>query len=470
MRELETDYLVVGAGAAGLAFVDSLISHSNADVIIVDRRERPGGHWNDAYPFLRLHQRSAFYGVSSRLLGNDRIDTDGPNAGFYERATAAEVCDYFQAVLDEVLLPSRRVRFFGASDLASADSGHRFTSLDTGASHEVVVRRKVVDATFLETSVPATHTPTFTVDPDVRMVPVAGVVDATPPSSSRYVLLGGGKTAMDTCVWLLDKGVDPDHIRWVRPRDSWLLDRAGWQPLDQVVSIMEGISLELEAAARAESVPNLFERLEECGRLVRIDPRVVPTMYRCATVGQAELAQLRTVRDVVRLGRVCRIGRDRMEFQEGSVSADPDDLYVDCTAVGLRHQPPRPVFEQHRITIQQIRYCSPTFNAALIAYLEATREDLTELNRLCPATPYPSAAADWMPNFVNTMTAAGRWLKDPELNEWIEKSRLNLLRGVADQAGDPRMQQALGRYIEFLQPGIARLQELAVPATVAPPV
>jgi len=59
VRKIETDYLVVGAGAAGLAFVDALIAASEADVVMVDRRHQPGGHWNDAYPFVRLHGPAA---------------------------------------------------------------------------------------------------------------------------------------------------------------------------------------------------------------------------------------------------------------------------------------------------------------------------------------------------------------------------------------------------------------------------
>jgi cation diffusion facilitator CzcD-associated flavoprotein CzcO len=59
-----TDYLIVGAGAAGMAFADSLIADSDANVVLVDRRHPPGGHWNDAYPFVRLHQPSPFYGVN----------------------------------------------------------------------------------------------------------------------------------------------------------------------------------------------------------------------------------------------------------------------------------------------------------------------------------------------------------------------------------------------------------------------
>ncbi len=36
VRGIETDYLVVGAGAAGMAFVDALIAECDADVLMVD--------------------------------------------------------------------------------------------------------------------------------------------------------------------------------------------------------------------------------------------------------------------------------------------------------------------------------------------------------------------------------------------------------------------------------------------------
>jgi cation diffusion facilitator CzcD-associated flavoprotein CzcO len=157
----ETDYLIVGAGAAGLAFADALIAASDADVVLVDRRHGPGGHWNDAYPFVRLHQPSAYYGVNSRVLGRDSIDSAGPNAGLYQRATAAEICDYYQRVLED-LLASGQVRFFGMADCArEGPDGCRFVSRLTGEATTVRVRRRVVDARYLETSIPATHTPSF---------------------------------------------------------------------------------------------------------------------------------------------------------------------------------------------------------------------------------------------------------------------------------------------------------------------
>ena len=60
METLQTDYLVVGAGAMGMAFTDALIDHADVHVTLVDRRHAAGGHWLDAYPFVQLHQASLF--------------------------------------------------------------------------------------------------------------------------------------------------------------------------------------------------------------------------------------------------------------------------------------------------------------------------------------------------------------------------------------------------------------------------
>src|SRR5690349_12221450 len=98
---IETDYLVVGAGAAGMTVTDALLTHGDGSVTLLDRRHAPGGHWNDAYPFVRLHQPSTFYSVDSVPLGKDAIDRSGLNAGFYEMAGADELRAYFSRVLND---------------------------------------------------------------------------------------------------------------------------------------------------------------------------------------------------------------------------------------------------------------------------------------------------------------------------------------------------------------------------------
>ncbi len=67
MQVIETDYLIVGAGAAGMAFADSLIAECHVDVVRVERRRCPGSHWKDAYPFVSIHHALASWTLNSRF-------------------------------------------------------------------------------------------------------------------------------------------------------------------------------------------------------------------------------------------------------------------------------------------------------------------------------------------------------------------------------------------------------------------
>jgi hypothetical protein len=307
------------------------------------------------------------------------------------------------------------------------------------------------------------------VEPGARLVPVSDLVELAEPAAG-FTVLGGGKTGMDACGWLLDQGVDPDHIRWVRPRDAWLLDREYQQTLELVTGLLEGVSLYVEAAALAESVDDLFDRLEASGQLIRLDPAVEPVMYHCATVSTGELDQLRSVERVVRLGRVHHVGSDRLVLAEGEVRSEPGEVHVDCTARGLVVAPARTVFEPDRITIQQVRTCQPTFNAALLGFVEASYEDDAEKNRLCPPNPYPDRATDWLWATAIAQRAQIAWGAEPELTEWIDHARLNATRGMQAQMGDPRMQAALTRYFTHLEPAIENLERLAAANGLEPPM
>jgi hypothetical protein len=456
---VDTDYLVVGAGAAGLAFVDALVAEANVEVTIVDRQSAPGGHWLHAYPFVRLHTPSAYYGVNSLALGADRIDEGGENAGYYERATGSEVSEYFAEAAAR-LVQTGRVRFLARHEhLDGASDGGQVRDLSTGELHDVVVRRKVVDARYLEASIPATHALPFEVAPGVRLVPVNELPSSG--SASSYAVLGSGKTAADACIWLMENDVEPDRIRWIRPRDAWFYDRSHFQPLQQVGAIMEGISLDAEAGAQAENLDDLFQRLEASGRLVRIDPSSQATMYRGTMLSARELEALRQITDVVRLGRVRRIEADRIVLERGETETSADVLHVDCTALGLNNAPATPIFQPGRIVIQQIRHLSPSFNAALIGFVEAHRDDDADKNRLCPPNPYASSIEDWPRMMSRTWRTEARWLNEPDVATWVAKSRLNLLRALPDHASEPSVQAVVKRYLTYVAAAIERLKQLA---------
>ena len=456
---VNTDYLVVGAGASGLAFADALVVEADVEVTVIDRRPAVGGHWLHAYPFVRLHTPSAYYGVNSAALGEDRIDRVGENAGYYERATGNEVREYFAEAAAR-LTQTDRVRVLTRHEhLGGGSNGEWVRDLSTGELLDVAVRRKVVDARYLEASIPATHSTSIDVAPSARVVPVNDL-PAAARSADSYAVLGSGKTAADACIWLLDNGVEPDRIRWIRPRDAWFHDRSHFQPLEQVGAIMEGLALDAEAGAHAANVDDLFERLEASGRLVRIDPSWPATMYRGTMLSARELEALRQIAGVVRLGRVRRIEADRMVLERGDTKTSTDVLHVDCTALGLNNAPATPIFQPGRIVLQQVRYLSPCFNAGLVGFVEAHRDDDADKNLLCPPNAYPSSVEDWPRMTRRTWLAEGRWLREPDLSAWAAESRLNLLRALPDHATDPRVQAAVNRYLSHIRAAIERLKQL----------
>jgi NAD(P)-binding Rossmann-like domain len=462
MLEIETDYLVVGAGASGMAFTDALIAASDHEVVMVDRRDRPGGHWNDDYSFVRLHQPSALYGVSSRTLGQDRIDEWGINAGFYERATAAEICDYYGRVLDEQFLPSGQVRVFGMHDYLGADAeGHLLRSRVTGETTTVRVRRKLVDATYIESSLPSTHTPAYTTD-GAAVVVTPNELPGMDEPASGFTVIGAGKTAMDTCCWLIEHGVDPDAIRWIRPRDAWTADRSAVQPLRLVGAFVEWVAAQNEECARAATLDDLFPALEDRGVLYRLDPGVEPVFNRGAILCEAERSMLREVGNVVRLGKVQHVGVHGIDLDEGTIPSQPGHVVVDCTAAGLASPPDRRIYDPDRITLQWIQAGIAPFSAALTGFVEASREDDTDKNRLCRARGFSRRAdvVNYAAGWLNTQRGFLSWMAEPDLAEWLSTCRLSAFGNAGPYLDDPATQAALGRMIGAQGPAVENLQRL----------
>jgi hypothetical protein len=453
-REIRTDYLIVGAGAAGMAFADSLVSDSDAEMVIVDRRHAPGGHWNDAYPFVRLHQPAMYYGVNSMPLGSDTIDQSGLNGGLYGQASAPEICAYYDRVMRERLLPSGRVRYL---PMCEHNGDGRVTSRLTGDAWDVKPRKAVVDARYLEPTIPQTSPPPFAVEPGARCVPV-GELPRLTGQADTYVIVGAGKTAIDACLWLLENGVAPTAITWVKPREAWLLNRYFAQSGSLVGQLIEGISLQAEAAAQSTSPTELFGQLADREQLLRVDEQMTPTMFRAPTMSVAELALLRQVTNVVRLGRVHRIEQSRIVLEHGTVPTSVGALHVHCAASGASLAPALTIFEPGRITLQCIRTGLQPFNAALTAYVEIARDDIAEKNRLCPPNRQPNTPSDWIRGTLIQWTADREWSKHVDLAEWLDRSRLNASRGLSSHLGEPRVQEAMGRFVSNVNRATANLR------------
>ena len=186
-------------------------------------------------------------------------------------------------------------------------------------------------------------------------------------------------------------------------------------------------------------------------------------MFRGTMLSARELEAVRQIRDVVRLGRVRRIEVGRVVLEHGQTDTGKDALYVDCTAIGLKNAPGTPIFEPGRIILQQVRHLSPSFNAALVGFVEAHRDDDTDKNRLCPPNPYASSIQDWPRMMSRTWRTEVRWLSEPDVSAWVAGSRLNLLQALPDHAAEPSVQAAVKRYLTHVTAAIERLRQLAAP-------
>ena len=392
------------------------------------------------------------------VLGSGTVQRGGPEAGLHERARRSEILAYYDDILNRRFLATGRVDFLGGSEYHTDGSTHWVTSLVSGKTVQVDVRRRVVDATYLSPTIPATTRPPFDVADDVRVVPVNELARLA-VAPGNYVIVGSGKTATDGIVWLLANGVSPDRIVWVRPRDPWMLNRAVVQP-DPVVALTLAADT-MAAAADAASLDDLFLRLEVAGVMLRLDTDVIPTMAKTPTLATWELDMLRTVDNVVRLGHIKQVTSREIVLDKGSVPLPPDSLIVHCAASGLQYPPLVPIWEPDRIRLQTIRVGFPCFCAALAGYVEATRDDDRERNRLCPPNNLPDTAASWARMQVRGTVAARTYGSEPDIAAWANSCALNPARIEPSQRRDPSVRAASDRLAAVIDHGLDRMAELA---------
>ncbi len=453
---MQTDYVVIGAGAAGMAIADVLLTHTDATVTMVDRRHAPGGHWIDAYPYVRLHQPSAFYGVDSTPLGQNAIDVTGLNAGLYERANADDIRSYYGQVMQHRFLASGRVRYFPNCDYLI---DQRVRSRVTGETCNVRAARKVIDTTYLEGDIPATSPPPFEVADGLRCVP-AGAIARLDERPEEFVVVGGGKTALDACVWLLEQGVAPEAIRWVKPRESWWINRKYVQPATLLPDLYLGHALQLEATAQATSIRDLFARLEAKRFMLRVDTEVEPSMYRGALISESELDLVRTIKNVVRLGHVRRIDPHTITLDHGQIPTSSRSLHIHCATRALPRPELRPMFEPGRITVQPFMRGLACFQFAMVGVAEALLDTDDDKNRVLPPINYWDSTRDSLTSQLAGMSHARARAEYPALTEWANSSRLNPMGSLGSYRDHPTVVEAralIQRYGAAANSNLSRL-------------
>jgi len=452
----EYDYVVVGAGASGMAFTDTLLLHSPApvSVLLLDKRAQPGGHWSSAYSFVTLHQPARNYGVESRAL---EATVSHPEL----LASREEILEYYRAVLDGWIADGHTVCFVGD---AAYDFGARAYKTGSGALVPVAAAT-VVDARYTENDIPVHVPPRFAIGDGIDLISPNELPSRAPAAAEdHFVVLGAGKTGQDAMLYLREVlQVPRERLMWVMPNDPWITARDPPAPLRQNTCI-EFIASALDAhdAAGSPSADVLssaflqrgFERLEEEGKVYRIDASVRPAKFMDATLNRYEVGVLREcapciVRGKGRVSAVAPSGS--LSFEGGATVELPwagegkaKTCFVHCTAGafnfgGSAMEAKRPVFAEGRITLQEIfQFPGFCFNGAVIGWVECQPHmTAAEKSALCE-TPGGEAGAppplgpvaggvgalDAAHPLLVSLRNLRRWYATAGMGEWLHSLRL----------------------------------------------
>lgn len=460
LADISTDYLVVGAGIAGLGFVDELLTRTSATITIVDKRDAPGGHWNDAYSFVRLHGPSNMYGVESTPISDLRIEQHGPNKGLLSLSSGPEILAYCDNIMKNRFLASGRVTYLPSTEYVEAEGIVRGVF---SAKRWTVHVKKLVDARYCENTIPVTHTRSFSTSPTISCIP-PNELPRLAPTFQHFTVMGAGKTAIDSCIWLLTNGVDPERLRWIVPNDYWYMNRAKAQiALPFFDEISTAVIDRFEALAQAAGALDYTHHLEKTEVWHRLDESVEPPNFHSAIVSKGEMSELRRIKDVVRKGYVSAIDEDRIVLTKGTVPTHLSTLYVDCTACAFTCRPLVPIFQPNKIVLQLVRSAMPAFSVALIAFLESLGISDEDGNDLVQPVPYAKTTQDYLTIELATDLQNGyRLSKFPATRKWSSQSRLDvfaqLVAGIPPD--DVEKREKLARLSKAVKAGGMRLFHL----------
>lgn len=397
---LECDYLVVGAGAATLAFIDTLLTElPELKIILIDKKEIPGGHWVDAYGFVHLHQPSIVYGLASEQLEGNwlKLMLTKFTLPWKHRANKDEILTYFGKFVSEKV-KSQQVDFYPSSiydfekeekdpHLSDVDghSFHYFSSVDGTLSYKVKVNEKLIDGTQGACIIPHDSPLQFPVDEDARVMTPNQIYDAFEGESeesklmlqNKYVVIGAGKTGMDCIIYLQrTMKVDPADIAWVISSDVWMANLGGGTFWDYLKILANSDNDKQKANLAAE----------EKGLFVRLDKNIMPTKFRFPLIPPNELELLRNVETVIRRGRITAIVRKnnsdvRVEFGSGNSPWEAFAPIEKCVFVHASSPGPfndndleAPFFNNSKkMTLNQLFLPPISLSMSTLAKIEATR-------------------------------------------------------------------------------------------------
>lgn len=336
---------IVGAGLSGLnaLFAAAQYLPRGARVVLVDRRGAPGGMWADCYDFVRLHQPHRMFTVGDLPWRPNR-------PGGY-LATGQEVLGHLADCLDRLRGGVEVIDRFGHEYLSHSETETQegpqvrvsLRRVGGGAIERIEAERLIVaagwdipKARLLEVSSRRVRS----VTPET----LAGAVAETDPATP-VIIVGGGKTGMDTAHWLITR--DPGRkITLVNGTGTTFASRDLLFPTGArrwLGGVMvSALSADVTRRFDGRNAGAVFDHFQ---RAYGIDPVGKAGQYFFSMLSEAEAGTIaRGLGTVIRghLADVADTGTGpEMVLRDGARHpVPPGSLLVNCTGYLLRHDRP----------------------------------------------------------------------------------------------------------------------------------
>ena len=381
---------------------------------MVDAQGSPGGFWHQVADFSRVRQPLSSFG-----LGAHSIQDWQPEISHAHRATVLAYCEH---VLADHILPSGRVSYFPKCEVRSDGT---IVSISTGQTQKTAITQRLVKTTQSTRAFRTSHIPCFSVSGPVEVLHPRAL------SSHRsflarqydmYCILGSGRMATETALYLLKANIHHEQIRWVKSREAWALSAASKAYSPERLKVQAAMSLDgLRLMSLAQTEQELCLGLERLGVLRRISSDAEPRGFSQQMLTAADAARLNTIKGVLRKGHVHAISEIGMLLDEGAVPIPYRTLYIDCT--GSLGTPPKAakIFQDGAIQLADVHLCQPSFSAAMIAAIELLDLSDQEKNALCA----PVHGSDITTLFLTSILNNHAWFHDGGVRKWLATCRLD---------------------------------------------
>jgi hypothetical protein len=221
-------------------------------------------------------------------------------------------------------------------------------------------------------------------------------------------------------------GVEASNISWVRPRETWLINRASTQPGSQFAGNSIGWQLEqMRIGATATSGDEIFLHLEKHGHMFRLDQSSLPSKFHYPTISQGEVDLLRQIKHIIKIGRVSLIEPGVLHGLDGDAEVPVDSLFIDCTATAAKRSAVSPIWKGERITPSILQVPLVSLSASIAGFIEATFDSNEEKNALAIPIQMTDTPGDYPQAMLGNVMNRMLWSKNPAIMSFLNSARLD---------------------------------------------